>query len=361
MAMGKGPRKSYSLSELTRLLGGEVSGDASVQISRIASLESARAGDLTFITSARYQRQLDNTRASAVIVSPELADATSIARIVCTNPYAYYARACAVLNPPAEPASGIDPRANVSPSARLGEAVSVAAGAVIDDEAQVDAATHIGAGCYIGRNVHIGAGSRVYPNVVIYDHCIIGQRAIIHSGAIVGADGFGMAMDKGAWVKIPQIGRVVIGADVEIGANTTIDRGALEDTVIEDDVKLDNQIQIGHNCHIGAHTAIAGCTGIAGSVRIGRYCRIGGSAMIIGHLEIADNVEISAGTLVPKSILTPGKYTAVFPISEHKQWSKNASLIRRLKELRERVRELENNAGQEGAATRQTRKKGRKT
>jgi UDP-3-O-[3-hydroxymyristoyl] glucosamine N-acyltransferase len=163
----------------------------------------------------------------------------------------------------------------------------------------------------------------------------------VHSGAVIGADGFGMAMENGAWIKIPQVGRVVIGDDCEIGANTTIDRGALEDTVLEEDVKLDNQIQIGHNCRIGAHTAIAGCVGIAGSTRIGKYCLIGGSAMIGGHLEIADRVQISGGTTIPKSILKPGVYTSVFPVSLHEEWLKNASVLRHLRDMRERVRVLE--------------------
>lgn len=193
----------------------------------------------------------------------------------------------------------------------------------------------------------------LHANATVYDACVIGERGIIHSGAVIGADGFGMAMDEGKWVKIPQIGRVVIGSDVEIGANTTIDRGALGDTVIEDDVKLDNQIQIGHNCHIGAHTAIAGCVGIAGSVRIGRYCRIGGSAMIHGHIEIADNVEVSGGTLVPNSIRKAGKYTAVFPMSEHRDWTRNASLIRHLKDLRDRIRALETQRTDQGELTKQ--------
>ena len=162
---------------------------------------------------------------------------------------------------------------------------------------------------------------------------VIGDRVILHSGAVIGADGFGLAWEGGRWNKIPQIGRVVIGNDVEVGANTTIDRGALDDTVIEEGVKLDNQIQIGHNCRIGAHTAIAGCVGIAGSTRIGRYCRIGGSAMIGGHLDIADNVEISGATAVPKSILKPGTYTSLFPISPHRDWLKNASYIRHLDAL----------------------------
>ena len=338
--------KDFALSELVKHFGGEVIGNASVRISKIASLDSAQPGDLTFITSRRYRPELKKTRASAVILGRDLADATALERIVCDNPYAYYARVCALLNPTSPYPVGVHEKAHVARTAQLADDVSIGAGAVVDEGARIGAGVRIGAGSYVGRQAQIGAGTLLHANVVVYDECIIGERGVIHSGAVIGADGFGMAMDAGRWVKIPQVGRVVIGSDVEVGANTTIDRGALGDTVIEDDVKLDNQIQIGHNCRIGAHTAIAGCVGIAGSARIGNYCRIGGGAMIHGHIEIVDNVEVSAGTLVPKSIHKAGKFTAIFPMSEHQEWSKNASLIRHLKDLRDRIRELE--AGRDG-------------
>ena len=339
--MTRSLRTSYRLSELVARFGGEAAGDASIAISKMAPLNTAQAGDITFVTSARFRRDLENTNASAVILGPDLATATAIPRIICDNPYAYYAKVCALLNPAPDQAAGVHERAYVSPTARLAENVSIGPGAVVDDEADIGEGARIGAGSYVGKQAQIGARTQLHPNVVVYDRCVIGERGIVHSGAVIGADGFGMAMEAGRWLKIPQVGRVLIGADVEIGANTTIDRGALEDTVIEDDVKLDNQIQIGHNCHIGAHTAIAGCVGIAGSARIGRYCRIGGGAMIHGHIEIADNIEVSAGTLVPKSIYKAGKYTAIYPMTEHHEWSRNASLIRHLKDLRDRIRALE--------------------
>ncbi len=339
--MRRQERKPQRLYELVAQFGGEVLGEESTQIFQVAPLDSAKSGDLSFLTNAKYQHQLETTRASAVILDRESAGATGLPRIVCDNPYAYYARVSGLLNPAYAHSPGIDATASVAASAHLDEDVYIGPGAIVDAGAQIGGRAQIGAGCYIGRDARIGASSVMHANGTVYGECIIGQRAIIHSGAVIGADGFGMAMDNGRWLKIPQIGRVMVGDDVEVGANTTIDRGALDDTIIEDDVKLDNQIQIGHNCFIGAHTAIAGCVGIAGSVRIGRYCRIGGSAMIIGHLEIADNVEISAGTLVPKSIRKPGKYTGVFPISDHEDWSRNASLVRHLKELRSRIRTLE--------------------
>ncbi|WP_025915433.1 UDP-3-O-(3-hydroxymyristoyl)glucosamine N-acyltransferase, partial [Herminiimonas sp. CN] len=171
--------------------------------------------------------------------------------------------------------------------------------------------------------------------------CEIGQRGIVHSGAVIGTDGFGFANEGGAWIKIPQTGRVIIGDDVDIGANTCIDRGALADTVIENGVKLDNQIQIGHNCHIGAHTAMAGCVGVAGSAKIGKYCTFGGAAMVLGHLSIADHVHVSSGSMVSRSILEAGQYTGFYPLAKNADWEKSAAIVRNLASMREKLRSLE--------------------
>lgn len=334
-------RKSYSLGEIAERFGGVIVGDPTVRIVQVASLESAGPGDLSFLTNRKLQKLLSACRASAVIVPEEAREATAKPRILCANPYAYYARVAAFLNPEPADAVGVHPQAVVDPQARIAASASIGAFAVIEAGAQVGEGTRIGPGCFIGRSVQIGEGCRLNPNVSIYHECRIGRRVIIHSGAVIGADGFGMAMEAGKWLKIPQIGRVLVGDDVEIGANTTIDRGALDDTVIEEGVKLDNQIQIGHNCRIGAHTAIAGCVGIAGSTRIGKYCKLGGGAMISGHLVIGDRVDVSGGTLVSKSIDKPGAYTAVFPMSPHDEWLRNASQVRHLDEMRDRIRALE--------------------
>jgi UDP-3-O-[3-hydroxymyristoyl] glucosamine N-acyltransferase len=200
----------------------------------------------------------------------------------------------------------------------------------------------VGSGVVLGDGVSIGPGSQLYANVTVYSGCSIGKHCTLHSGAVIGADGFGYAEDQGRWVKIPQVGRVIIGDDVEIGANTTIDRGALDDTVIEDGVKLDNLIQIAHNCHIGAHTVIAGCVGIAGSAKIGRHCRIGGAAMILGHLEIADGVTVSPGSMITKSLRKIDTYTALMPFMPHQKWLKTAASIRHLEEMMAKVERLEN-------------------
>ncbi len=339
----------YRLAEIVQRFGGELRGDPDVLITQVASLETAGPGHISFFSNPRYRKQLELTQADAVLVTAEVADATERSRIVCKDPYAYFARLSALLNPLPPVIPGIHPSAAIDPSARIAHSASIGAFVAIGAEAEVGEGTLIEAGCVIADRVRIGSECRIYARVTLYHDCVIGDRVILHSGGVIGADGFGIAWEQGRWNKIPQIGRVIIENDVEIGANTTIDRGALDDTVIEEGVKLDNQIQIGHNCRIGAHTAIAGCVGIAGSARIGRYCRIGGGAMIGGHLEIVDHVEISAATALAKSLLKPGTYTSLFPVSLHQDWLKNASHIRHLDSLADRVRQLEARiAGREG-------------
>lgn len=332
---------AYRLEEIAKRFGGSVLGDADVIIRQVATLESAQAHQIAFLANSKYRGQLDNTQAGAVILSAADAEATSIPRIVCGNPYAFFAKLSAFLNPLPQPVEGIHTSAVVGEGAVIHKGVQIAANVVIGEGAQIGANSIIMAGCSIGADVVIGENVILYPRVVVYHDCVLGNNLIAHSGVVIGADGFGIAMEEGRWLKIPQIGRVVIGNDVEIGANTTIDRGALDDTVIEDDVKLDNQIQIAHNVRIGAHTAIAGCVGIAGSATIGRYCRIGGSAGILGHLQIADYVEISSFTLVGKSIKERGSYCGIFPFSTTQSWRKNAAQVRHLDELADRIKQLE--------------------
>jgi len=331
----------YRLADIAAQLGGRVLGDAEVRISQIATLEKAQPNHISFLTNSKYRTQLADTRAGAVILGEADAEATDLPRIISDNPYAYFARVSALFNPLPEAKPGVHPDAVVGAGAQIDPTASIAAMAVIGAGATIGASSVIGEGCCIGANVVIGSHARLYPGVVVYHDCVVGDNLIAHSGAVIGSDGFGIAMDEGRWIKIPQIGRVVIGNDVEIGANTTIDRGALDDTVIEDGVKLDNQIQVAHNVRIGAHTAIAGCVGIAGSTTIGSYCRIGGSAGILGHLQIADHVEISSFTLVGKSIKKPGSYSGIFPFSSNEDWRKNAVHLRHLDDLAKRIKTLE--------------------
>lgn len=338
--------RAWRLEEIVNRLGGELRGDPATLIYRVSPIDSASAGAITFLTNPKYRATLATTGASAVVLAPESENATALPRIVHRNPYAYYARMTALLYPEISDPPGIHVSAVVD--SELPASASVGANAVVGRNVEFGSRVRIGAGCVIGDNVSIGDDSVLHPAVTIGPRCRIGARAVIQSGAVIGGDGFGFARDDGRWVKIPQIGRVLIGDDVEIGANTTIDRGALDDTVIGNDVKLDNQIQIAHNVRIGDHSAIAGCVGIAGSTHIGSRCTIGGAAMIIGHLEIGDDVHVSAGTLVGKHLPRPGHYTGSFPIDDHDGWLKNASRIRHLDALHRRLRELEKNC-QSGA------------
>ena len=335
----------FRLDELTARLGGEIVGDASLVVRRVATLDQAGEGDLSFLANPKYLSSLKASAAAAVIVAPRARDLlTDRPRIVADDPYLYYARVAALFNPPATVVPGVHPLASVAST--LPASVQVEAGAVIEDGVELGEDVVIGAGSFVGRGVRLGAGTRLAPRVVIYAGCVLGRNCIVHSGAVIGSDGFGFAREKdGRWLKIPQAGRVLIGDEVEIGANTTIDRGALDDTVIGDGVKIDNLIQIAHNVHIGEHTAIAGCVGIAGSTRIGARCMIAGGVGIAGHLTIADDVVISAATVVVKSIHKPGVYTSTLPLQSHADWVRNFSHLRHLDALADRIRALESGAG----------------
>lgn len=339
--MNPSEQASYTLREIAERFGGEVVGDPATRVHQVATLENAASGNVAFLANPRYLPQLKTTRASAVLLGAAMRDATALPRIVCDDPYVYFARVSTLLNPPREARAGVHPSAVVDATAVVAGDAEVGPLAVVGREARVGPGAIIGPGCIVGDRVRIGEGVRLHANVTIYEGCEVGDRVIIHSGAVIGADGFGIAMDGGRWIKIPQVGRVVIGADVEIGANTTIDRGAIDDTVIEEGVKLDNQIQVAHNVHIGAHTAIAACVGIAGSTKIGRYCRIGGAAGIAGHVTIVDGVEISAYSAITKSIDKPGVYSGLYPFETNRDWRRNAVHLRHLADLADRLRALE--------------------
>ena len=327
------------LSDIAAQLGGDVLGDGQTDIRRVATLASAGTGDIAFLSNRKYRNQLQMTRAAAVIVAPAFADDFAGPRIVTGDPYAYYARVASLLNPVRAGFSGVHPTvASGSPlpaSAAVGPHVSIGRGVALGENVVIHA------GCVIGDDVNIGDGSLLYPNVTVYHGCRIGKRAILHSGAVIGADGFGFAPEGGQWIKIPQVGGVTIGDDVEIGANTTVDRGALDDTVIGDGCKIDNLVQIAHNCNVGANSLLAGCAGLAGSVTLGEQCIVGGGGMVSGHVTLAPGTTLSGGSLVMKSIRKAGRYTSVFPIDTHDEWVRNAAHIRRLSRLAERISELE--------------------
>ena len=336
------PTPVFTLRQLADAVGAVAHGDGDVILRRVGTLEGAGPDAITFLADARHRSQLAGTHAGAVIVTPADIDATTLPRLVHANPYLTYARVATLLHPPVAAAHGVAAQACIDPTAHVDATAGVGPFAVIGARVHVGPGASVGPGAYVGDDCVVGARAHIHANAVIHAGCSIGDRSVVFAGAVIGADGFGMADDGGRWLKIPQVGRVIIGADCEIGANTTIDRGAIDDTVIEDGVKLDNQIQVGHNCRIGAHTAIAGCVGIAGSVVIGRHCRIGGAAMIAGHIAIADGTTVSAATLVSKSITAAGgAYTGSFPTLPHREWQHVASELRRLRDLAARVAALE--------------------
>lgn len=332
---------AYKLSELAQLLEVELRGDPNVEINGLATLQHARTGQLSFLHNSKYKSFLAETQASAVILSSNDAQACTVNALITDNPYLSYAKAVGLFAKIPAPKPGIHATAVIGEGCQIDSTASIGPQVVIGDHVTIGAHTIIGAGCSIGDHCHIDKNTRLWDRVTIYYGVKIGQRVIIHSGAVIGSDGFGLAPDKGKWVKIPQIGSVHIHNDVEIGANTSIDRGALEDTVIEEGVKLDNQIQVGHNVRIGAHTAIAGCVGIAGSTTIGKHCMIGGGAGIIGHLTITDGVMITAGTGVAKSITEPGVYSSGIDAQAAKLWRKNMFRIYHLDEQARKIQELD--------------------
>ena len=353
---------ALTLQQIAQRFGGEVVGDAALKVAGLAPLDQAQPHQLAFLANPKYLSQVETTRAGAVLISPadlaKLGSRDARSFIVTPNPYAYFARVAqwfidlAAPKAPAgvHPSAVIDPSAQIAASAVIGPHVVIEAGAVIGEEVRIDAQVTI------GRSTQIGEGSHLYPRVTVYHGCKIGARAIVQAGAVIGSDGFGFAPDfvgegdarTGSWVKIPQVGGVTIGADVEIGANTTIDRGAMADTIIEDCVKIDNLVQIGHNCKIGAYTVIAGCAGIAGSTTIGRHCMIGGAVGIAGHVTLADYVIVTAKSGVSKSLPKPGMYTSAFPAVGHAEWNKSAALVRNLDKMRERIKALETALAERG-------------
>ncbi len=336
------PGPEFRLAELQAQLGGEIQGTADPILRGVASLEHATTERLSFVVGGGHLKTARASQAGALLVaSSQLAAELDRPCLVVANPHASFARAVALFHPEAAIQPGTHPAAVVDATVTLGENCEIGPGAVIEAGARIGARARIGANSVIGADTVIGDDCRLYANVTVYHGCHIGARVILHSGSVIDADGFGLAWDTDRWIKVPQVGRVIIEDDVEIGANTTVDRGALDDTRIETGVKIDNQVQIAHNCHIGAHTAIAGCVGIAGSTRIGKRCRIGGGAVIMGHFEIADDVTVSAGSFAAKDILNAGTYTSIQPIMPHADWLKNAAQIRHLADMRQRLSALE--------------------
>lgn len=332
---------ALTLARLAELTDCNLHGDGDVLIQGVAPLADAHSGSIAFLANRKYRKQLAETRASAVILCADDLPGCPVPALVCANPHLAYARVAALLHPsPTRPvgihpstvvdgAAYIDPLASIGPNCTIAAGVSVAAGA------------YVGPNCVLMEGVCVGADTSLVATVYLGPGVHIGARCLIHPGAVVGADGFGFADDAGRWVKVPQIGSVRIGDDVEIGACTTIDRGAIHDTIIADGVKLDNQIMVAHNVEIGAHTAIAACVGISGSTRIGAHCTLAGAVGVVGHIELTDNVHISGMSMVSRSIREPGVYTGSIPAMPHAEWRRNFARLKQLDEMVRRIKALE--------------------
>ncbi len=341
---------SLTLAELAVRFGCELRGDPDTQVDHVATLANAGPRSVAFLSETRNRRELAGTGAAVVVLDPAAVADCPTAALICRNPRAVFARITALLHPPRVAPPGIHPSAIVASTARIDPTASVGPLSFVGERTVIGARAYVGPRCTIEEDVQVAEDVRLVASVTLCHAVQIGARTVIQPGVVIGGDGFGFAPEQGKWVKVPQVGSVRIGADVEIGANTAIDRGAIEDTVLEDGVKLDNQIQLGHNVRIGAHTVIAGCTGISGSTVIGRNCIIGGAVGIAGHLTICDGVTITGFAMVSRSLTEPGVYSSGIPIEESKIWRRQVVRYRNLESLEKRVKALEGAEGAAGAA-----------
>ncbi len=332
--------KGYTLKDIAQKIGATVKGDAACRVFAINTIQDSGDGDIAFLSNPKYQSFLQTTGASAIILSEELAEQCPVNALVMKNPYLGFAKVAQLLDTTPQQPSGIHPSAVIDPSATVSPNASIAANVTIDANVTVDSGVQIGPGCFIGERCRIGENSRLHANVSLYHGVTLGKRAIVHSGSVIGSDGFGFANESGNWVKIPQLGGVVIGDDFECGANCTIDRGAINDTLIGNDVKLDNLCHLAHNVEFGDHSAMAAYSGVAGSSKVGRYCTVSGRVTILGHIELADGVHITAGSQVSKS-LEKGAYSSGTPLMSNREWKRNVARLRQLDEMAKTVKQLE--------------------
>lgn len=333
---------TLTLGDLADRLGARLVGDADRRVGGLATLRDAGPDEIAFLANRTYLKDLPATRAAAVLLHPQHAEACPVARLELDNPYLGYAALSRLFDPlvGCEP-SGVHPSAVVDPTATLGARVEIGPQAVVEAGVELGDEVVIGPGSVVGADTIIGAGSRLHANVTVYHGVVIGRRVILHSGSVIGGDGFGFAHDGARWHKIAQLGGVVLGDDVEVGSCSSIDRGALGDTVIGDDVKIDSQVQIAHNVQVGEHSALAGCVGIAGSTRVGRHCMLGGGVGLAGHLTICDGVQVTGMSLVTNSIHAPGVYSSGTGSMSNAQWRKNAVRFKQLDEIAKRLSRLE--------------------
>ncbi len=324
-------------ASLAERFGLRLHGDGNHVVTGVGTLASSSAGQLSFLANPRYRGQLATTTASVVVLREDDVVHCPAIALVADDPYVAFARIAALFEAKPARTAGVHPTAVVADTATIAATASIGQHVSIGARSRIDDGAVIGPGCVIGEDCAVGAHCELVARVTLVTRVRLGQRVLVHPGAVIGADGFGIAMDHGHWIKVPQLGGVRVGDDCEIGANTTIDRGALGDTVLEEDVRLDNQIQIGHNVRIGAHTAMAGCSAVAGSASIGRHCLVGGGAGILGHLEVCDRVVITAMTLVTHSIHEPGEYSSGTPLMDNRSWRKSAARFKQLDSLARRI------------------------
>ena len=336
------------LAELAVRFGCELRGDPDTLVDRVAPLQDAGPGAISFLANPRYRRHLATTRASVVVLDAKTAPECPVAALVARNPYATYARIAQVLYPTPPVLPGCDPSAVVEAGAEVDPTAAIGAQAYVARGARIGPRASVGPGSVVLEGAEIGADTRLVARVTLGPGTRIGRRCILQPGCVIGADGFGQAPDRDGYVKVPQVGSVVIGDDVEVGSNSTIDRGAIDDTVIGDGVKIDNLVQVGHNVRIGEHTVIAGCVGVSGSVTIGRRCMLGGQVGVAGHLEICDDVALTGRTMVASSILKPGVYSSGLTADDAARFRRNAVRFNQLDELAKRLRRLEGSAGSDG-------------
>lgn len=330
-----------NLAEIADRFNCELRGDSDPVVTTVGTLSGASTNAITFLANPLYRGQLAGTNAAAVVLEERYAADCPVAALVAANPYATYARIARFLHPPVAPEPGIHPSATVAADASVPESAQVCAQAVIGPASELGESVVVGPGCVVGAAVRIGADTKMLARVTVMDRVEIGERCLLHPGVVVGSDGFGFAHDNDSWLKIPQLGTVVIGNDVDIGANTTIDRGTIEDTIIEDGVILDNLVQIAHNVRIGAHTAMAAFSGVAGSTTIGERCVIAGAVVIVGHLSVCSDVMVTVRSMVTRSITTPGTYSGGLPADEASRWRRNAARFRNLDKFAQRQITLE--------------------
>ena len=331
-----------SLGDLARLTASDLSGDSDLIIEGVNTLDDAGKTDISFVSNPKYKKNLSTTQASAVVLSPDLADGYSGNTLINADPYLTFAKIVHAFHAEKITTGQIHSSAIISDSARIGQNVSIEANVVIEEGVHIGDNSVIKAGTFIGAQSKIGESALIYPNVTIYTDTTVGARAIIHANSVIGSDGFGFAPQRDrSWYKIMQVGKVVVGNDVEIGAGTTIDRAALGSTKIANGVKIDNQVQIAHNVEIGEHTVMAGGSMVAGSTKIGAYCQIGGQAGIAGHLRITDGVIITGRAMVIGSIKDPGVYSSGITADENRKWRRNAMRFRHLDEMAKTLKKIE--------------------